>query len=112
LSNSRSWVTEYQGTPRSAFTYTAYTGMSLMPTLDKQLYPVFSYRFAGLDPETGNPRGFVDNQPSDAYSELLSDSLSNLAYHGTALPPYYGSLQNSFHWKQFELFFNITYKFG
>lgn len=112
LSNSRSWVAEYEGDPRSALTYTAYTGTSLMPTLDRQLYPVFSYRFTGLDHETGNPLGLLDNQVSDAYSQLLADSLSNLVYHGTALPPYYGSLQSSFHWKRFELFLNITYKFG
>ncbi|WP_257667043.1 SusC/RagA family TonB-linked outer membrane protein [Parapedobacter tibetensis] len=112
LSNNTSRVTKYYGAQHASLTYASYAGTSLLPTLDKPLYPIFSYRFAGLDPQTGDPQGFLAGEVSKNYSGLLADSMQYLRYHGTALPPYYGSLQNSFRWKGVELFINITYKFG
>lgn len=112
FSKNRDRVTQYYGSELTSLNYTMYSGSSLRPTLDRALYPVFSYRFAGLDGSNGNPQGYLDGELSTDYTTLLADSLQNLNYHGTALPPYYGSIQQVFRWKQLELFFNITYKFG
>ncbi len=47
------------------------------------------------------------------YDTLLnSGDLSNLIYMGPANPTVFGSLRNSFSWKQFGFSFNILYKFG
>lgn len=112
LSKNKDKVKKFHGTMSSTLTYAAYSGSSLRPIQDKLLYPVFSYRSAGLDTESGDPQGYMQGELSKDYSKLLTDSLQNLNYHGTGLPPYYGSFQNTFRWKQLELMFNITYKFG
>lgn len=112
LSKSNDWVTQYYGNELPAISYTSFSGSDLRPTRDRLLYPVFSYRFAGLDPNTGNPRGYLDGAPSEDYNSLVTDSIGNLNYHGTALPPYYGSVVNTWRWKNIRLFINVTYKFG
>ena len=80
-------------------------------------YPLFSYRFAGLD-ENGNPQGYIDgiltsaDGGMNAYNLTQPDAVSKLVYHGSALPRTYGSVRNTFNWKSFELSVNITYKLG
>lgn len=81
-------------------------------------YGLFSFRFAGLDPVTGDPQGYVNGTLTSANGypgsfELTNpDSLSELVYHGPQLPVFYGALRNSFSWKNFSFSFNITYKLG
>lgn len=112
LSHSRSKVTEYRGKEGLANAYLSNTGTSLSPLLDKELYPVFGLRFAGLDAETGDPIGYREGEESKDYAGLLRDSLHNIIYYGTALPPYYGSFNQSFSWKGFDVSFLLTFKFG
>jgi TonB-linked SusC/RagA family outer membrane protein len=80
-----------------------------------QGYPynaVYSFPSAGLD-ATGNPQGYLNGVASKDYSAItgLLDP-SQIKYHGSASPKYFGSLINTFYYKQFELSFNILYKLG
>ncbi len=50
-------VDKYYGGTWRALTFTAYSGRNVSPVEGKALYPVFSYRFMGLDPENGDPQG-------------------------------------------------------
>lgn len=59
------------------------------------VYGVFAYKWAGLDPQTGDPQGIED-----------------LEYFGSAIPTKYGSFINSIAYQQFSLDVCITYKFG
>lgn len=112
LSKNTSEIVSYQGSPSNASYYTSNTGTSLNPLEGKSPYPVFAYRFAGLDPYTGNPMGYMDDVTSEDYSALLTDTVSNLRYYGTSMAPYFGSFDNSFQWKNLTFSFLITYKFG
>jgi len=87
-------------------------GISITPIEGKPLYPVFSYRFAGLDPQSGDPKGYLEGEPSKDYARLLADSLQHLNFHGTALPPYYGAISNSFSYRNLSLHVSILYKYG
>lgn len=78
----------------------------------RPLYSIFSYKWAGLDPLTGDPRGYLNKDLSESYSSLVRDSLQNLVYNGPALPTYFGSLSNTFSWEGISLTFNFSYKFG
>ncbi|MBL1407643.1 SusC/RagA family TonB-linked outer membrane protein [Sphingobacterium faecale] len=109
---SRSVVKVFNGNIGLGSTYANGNSTALTPLPDKELYPVFSYRFAGLNPDNGNPRGIYNGEVSEDYAKLLYDSLQNLNYHGTALPPYYGSLIQELNWGDINLRFLITYKFG
>lgn len=105
-------VDKYYGGTWRALTFTSYAGRNLSPVEDKALYPVFSYRSMGLDPMSGDPQGYLKGEVSKDYTKLLADSMQNLIYHGTGIPPYYGSLNQMFIWKSWMLSVNIAYKFG
>jgi TonB-linked SusC/RagA family outer membrane protein len=78
----------------------------------KPLYSVFSYRWAGLDPQTGDPRGYFNKVVSKDYTSMVNDSLQNLVYSGPALPTIYGSFSSTFSWNNISLLINIGYEFG
>lgn len=112
LSRSRSIVKEFQGTLLGTYSYASSGGRSLQPILDRELYPIFAYRFAGLDAANGDPQGNLGGEISKAYNKLITDSLQNLHYFGSALPRLFGNFRNNFTYKNWNLSFNITYRFG
>ncbi|MDR6546486.1 TonB-linked SusC/RagA family outer membrane protein [Chryseobacterium rhizosphaerae] len=89
---------------------------SYSPVVGRPLFGVYSYPWAGLDPQTGQVMGFLDGAASTDYSkitqQLARDPEHNLTYNGNALPPYFGALRNTFNFHGIELSFNITYRFG
>lgn len=75
---------------------------------------MLSYPFAGLDPATGDPLGYLGKSVSKDYLALgnqLYDT-SNLIYHGSAIPTLFGNLNNTVSYKGFGLGINIRYAFG
>ncbi|WON94344.1 SusC/RagA family TonB-linked outer membrane protein [Sphingobacterium sp. UGAL515B_05] len=86
------------------------------PVIGKPLFGIYSYPWAGLDPETGQARGYLDGVASKDYSkitqQLALDPQNNLRYNGRAIAPYFGALRNTFSYEGVELSFNITYRFG
>ncbi|AEV96636.1 hypothetical protein A4D02_20925 [Niastella koreensis] len=73
-------------------------------------YGMSSYKWAGLDPATGNPRGYLANKISTDYNAILNDSINNQVFNGSAVPLVFGFLKNSFSWKRFTLSANINYR--
>lgn len=112
FSYSKSVVKDYNGTVNATMNYAESGPQILNPILDKELYPVFAYRFEGLDPQNGDPQGIYKGEISKDYQKLLNDSLQNLHYYGSALPSHYGFLRGMLGWKQLQLTFSINYKFG
>lgn len=80
----------------------------------KPVFAIYSYKWAGLDPLNGNPRGYLNGVVSDDYSLLTGSTakLEDLVYHGSALPVFYGSLGNTFTYKGLSLTVRLTYKLG
>jgi len=111
FSYSKNKVTDYRGTIGATSLYLD-GGRTLMPLLGKSLYPVFSYKSAGLDPVNGDPRGYKNGNISKDYQVLTTDSLQYLNYHGTALPPIYGAWNNTIGYGKFYLDFSLLFKFG
>ncbi len=111
FSYSKNKVTDYRGTIGATSLYLD-GGRTLMPLLGKSLYPVFSYKSAGLDPVNGDPRGYKNSEISKDYQALTTDSLQYLNYHGTALPPIYGAWNNTIGYGKFYLDFSLLFKFG
>jgi TonB-linked SusC/RagA family outer membrane protein len=78
----------------------------------KPLRAIFSYKWAGLNPENGNPVGFVNGQRSEDYATIYSNlNESDLVYSGNFTPTSFGALRNDFSYKNFDLSVNITYFF-
>lgn len=87
-------------------------GGTLTPLTGYNPYVVISYRFAGLDPSTGDPQGYVNGHVSKDYDALVQRPINEQVIHGPALPPVFGNLLNTFSWKGISLSVNITYKLG
>ncbi|HUC82463.1 MAG TPA: hypothetical protein VMR70_16270, partial [Flavisolibacter sp.] len=88
------------------------TGKTVNPLLGQNPYAVVSYRWAGLDPQTGDPMGYVAKQPSKDYVSILQNPLAEQAIAGPGLPPWFGSIRNSISWKGLSLSANLTYRLG
>jgi len=92
-------------------------GTIISPVVGRPLYAVAAYKWGGLD-KNGNPQGFIGDTLSTDYEIITSNALNrgiesgSFVYIGPATPTVFGSLMNSFNWKQFSLTVNITYKFG
>jgi TonB-linked outer membrane protein, SusC/RagA family len=87
-------------------------GSSINPLPGYNPYLVVSYKWAGLDPLTGDPQGYIDGHISKDYAALTQAPISEQVTHGPALPPVSGNLLNTFSWKGISLSANITYKLG
>jgi hypothetical protein len=74
---------------------------------------VFSYRYAGLERETGDPQGYLDGHISKDYSTILNRPGSgDLRYHGRSSPSVFGHLINQFSYGAFSMSVIISYKLG
>ncbi len=87
-------------------------GLSPNPVPGRALYSIYSYAWAGLDPATGDPQGYLNGAVSKDYTSLTNVTVDKLVYNGSAIPVFYGSLLNTFTWKNFSLSANIIYKLG
>jgi len=75
------------------------------------LYSIFSYKWAGLDPTNGNPRGYLNGQVSENYSGIVNNfKADSLIYNGSAVPEMYGSWRNDFSFKKITLSVMLSYE--
>jgi TonB-linked SusC/RagA family outer membrane protein len=102
-------VTKYYASSVSGDNFVGGTGGAIE---GYPIYSLFTYKWAGLDPATGDPRGYLNKQISNDYATLITDSIQNLKYNGSALPLFFGSLGNTLSWDRLSLTVRITYKFG
>src|SRR5690606_4413644 len=87
LSYNNSWITK---------SYREYTGpvSQLRPGAisfmeGSMAYPAYSYKWAGLHPETGQPMGYLNGEPSTDYRAIASKDNTkpeDLVLHGSARP--------------------------
>jgi hypothetical protein len=105
-------VTKYL-LPRTSFSSLVGSGGGINPQVGYDPYAIFSYKFAGLDPTTGDPQGYVNGQISKDYTKLTNPtSINDLFQQGTNRPPYFGNIMNTFSWKGFTLSANVLGRFG
>lgn len=74
-------------------------------------YGISSYRWAGLNPTTGDPQGYLNGIVSQGYNAIFRDTISNQVFHGSSLPLFTGFLRNDFVWKGFSISFNLIGRF-
>ncbi|WP_164714144.1 SusC/RagA family TonB-linked outer membrane protein [Chitinophaga rhizosphaerae] len=73
---------------------------------------MYSYKWAGLDPKTGDPQGYLDGQVSKNYSGILNNfHTDSLVYHGSGVPLIFGTFMNDVSYKHWTLSFTLAYKF-
>jgi TonB-linked SusC/RagA family outer membrane protein len=108
----RNMVTAYDQTSDLGYNYAA-NGLSVSPLVGKPLYAILTYKWAGLDPQTGDPRGYLHGVvSSDAATIIDETTVGELQYNGPAVPPHYGNLRNTFTYKGWSVSANLSYRFG
>lgn len=107
----RDKVTDYFGGRRDSRDFLTTRGLSLYPTQEWGLYPIFGLRSSGLDSE-GDPVGVLNGEPSKDYVKLNADSLQYLKFFGSGMPRFHGSLRNTFSYRGITLNVNIIFKGG
>lgn len=114
LSYYKDRVTRYYLPATSAASFVTSTSPRVTGLVGKPVYAVMAYRWAGLDPQTGDPQGYLGKDISKDYRSLTGSGItdSDLVYAGPALPVLFGTLNNTFVWKSLSLDIGITYKFG
>ena len=75
-------------------------------------YSIFSFKYAGLDNQ-GNPRGYVNGVLSSDYGAILNSTNRNdIKYNGSGTPTSFGTIRNSFEYKNIDFSFIISYRLG
>lgn len=93
--------------------YVKLGAINLYPYQGRPMGGIYSYPWAGLDPTTGDPQGYVNGAVSKDYSKILqSTTPADLVYHGPSRPPIFGAFRNHFDYKSFSFSMNITYRLG
>lgn len=105
-------VVDYELKQGPAF-YTQFGETNVYPLNGKPFYALYSYKWAGLDPKTGDPQGYLNTAISKDYTNIINTATTDdLIYHGAARPTTFGSLRNTFFYKKFSISANITYRFN
>jgi TonB-linked SusC/RagA family outer membrane protein len=83
------------------------------PYEGRPLSAIYSYRWAGLDPKTGDPQGYLNGAVSKDYSAIVQTAKpEDLVYNGPARPPVFGAFRNTFEYRNFSVSVNISYRLG
>jgi len=92
-------------------------GGFISPVVGKPLYAIAAYKWGGLDNE-GNPQGYLNGKLSTDYSAIYNEAIGNglkngnVIFIGSAAPTSFGSIINTFSWRQLDVSVNISYKLG
>lgn len=107
-------VTEYlMPVSSSGSDYLSIDAFSINPVVGRPVFSMYSYKWEGLDHETGDPIGFYSGGKSKDYRNIfLNTPLDSMVYSGSAVPTSFGALMNTFSYKNLSISFNISYKFG
>jgi TonB-linked SusC/RagA family outer membrane protein len=82
-------------------------------TIGKPLTSVFTYKWAGLNPQNGNPQGYLNNQISEDYSAIQNNfAPETIVFKGSYTPTAFGALRNDFTYHGFSFSINISYRLG
>lgn len=87
---------------------------AISPIEGKPVFSIYSYYWAGLDHDNGNPLGYDANgNMSDDYASIARNAkVGDLQYHGPARPTVYGSIRNTWSYRGIALSANVAYKLG
>jgi TonB-linked SusC/RagA family outer membrane protein len=85
----------------------------ISPREGQPLYAIYSFRWMGLDPATGDPMGYYNGKASKDWTSIYNNtSVNDMIYNGPSQPTIFGAMRNTFHWRSFTASCNISYKLG
>ncbi|MBL7760965.1 MAG: SusC/RagA family TonB-linked outer membrane protein [Sediminibacterium sp.] len=117
FSYSHDWVTDFKNKLSSINAYVVSSSGAgsggFSPIIGNPVSAVYSYRWAGLDPATGDPQGIFNKAISKNYTSIVNSvDISDMVYSGRSVPPFFGNLLNTLNYRNLSVSFNIIYKLG
>jgi TonB-linked SusC/RagA family outer membrane protein len=106
-------VTKYEvkGDPINYFQYGAGNSNTIYPLEGKPLFAIYSYQWAGLSHETGDPQGILNKKPSTDYTAIIGNTnVDSMHFNGPARPTTTGAFRNTFSYRNLSLSVNVVYK--
>lgn len=90
------------------------SGLAVSGLRGRPVNAMYSFAWAGLDPETGDPMGYSNGEISKDWTALRGNDVteSDLVFHGPAMPRLFGALGNTFTWGDFSITARLTFKLG
>ena len=108
LNTNQMKVVKYREIPATSLVSGSFTGMDGYPP-----YSLFAYPWAGLDPVTGDPLGYINGEVSKDYARIVAQTqFSDLIYIGSLVPTVTGNLSNDFRYKNFSMVISMNYRLG
>lgn len=109
LSYNKVMVTKYMADHEPVMS----TVQGIDPIEGQPAYAVFSYRWGGLDPDSGDPLGYLEGELSKDWREILNKTkIEDLILHGSARPRWFGSFRNDFTFGKFAISVNLGFRFN
>ncbi len=108
---AKNQVTRYYPLSTRAYSYVGF-GHLVSPIEGQPVYSIISYPWAGLDPQNGDPQGWLNGEVSKNYTGIRNAEHATLVYHGSAVPTSFGSILNTISYKKVSISANIMYKLG
>ncbi|HEX7755894.1 MAG TPA: SusC/RagA family TonB-linked outer membrane protein [Niabella sp.] len=87
-------------------------GYSISPLEGHPVYGIVSYKWAGLDAQTGDPQGYENGAISKNYGNILLQNFDQLVFSGAATPTCYGNFANTIFYRNISFTANIQYRMG
>lgn len=103
-------VTSYEQTLTRAGQFT--DQQVVTPRLGYPVYSLYAFPSAGLDPQDGDPRGYLNGAISKNYTAIVNGPADNLVNVGSTVPVFFGGLSTLLAYKQVELSATITGRFN
>ncbi|MEO6231771.1 MAG: SusC/RagA family TonB-linked outer membrane protein [Ferruginibacter sp.] len=112
LSYNKETVSDYYLPAPEIINFTS-GGSNISGIKGRPVYALYGYKWAGLDPATGDPQGIYEGQVSKDYNNIFNSTiLDDLVYKGSAIPVVSGNVGNTIGWKNISLTVRLLYKFG
>lgn len=88
-------------------------GNAIRPREGYPVFPIFSYRWAGLESTSGDPQGYINKEISKNYTDLIRPTdINDLVYHGSSRPTFFGFWRQTLSWKGWAISPNIGWETG
>lgn len=76
----------------------------------RPVYGIYSYGWFGLDPNSGDPMGYLNGLPSKDYAKLVNPATDDILFHGSARPLWFGSFANTFSYGRVSLSMMLNFR--
>ncbi|WP_316801188.1 SusC/RagA family TonB-linked outer membrane protein [Pedobacter frigidisoli] len=113
VSRNATKVTNYYVLATNAYEWVGGTSANISGIVGSPLYSVYAFKSPGLD-AAGDPIAYLNGVTSKNYQSIVTTgtSINDLKFFGSALPTFFGNLQNRFTYKGLSLQVAISFKLG